>query len=210
MKTYWIIGLLSLFISAHSLMAGAFFEGKTVLDPNYEVNVSIMRWGNVDRETDRIMGQIISDNHQSVALVFEYTIDKEENGQRTIDKGKKGRLTIDTGTHVFGKWREHNFSGPCAICRQSRLDNAVSAKAKGAKTSGGCFFQFDFPRVGTVSKMQLVNVLVGGKSVNYITKFNISAGLLRSPMQVPMSKSATLHLPVFKFEEIELPLAVEK
>jgi hypothetical protein len=128
-----------------------------------------------------------------VTLVFEYALNTQQ----------VQRLTINTGTHIFDKWRELVYWSPCTYCSRHHKTGAESTRSKGATTSGGCLFKIDFPRIGNVSKLQLVNVLADGKSVNYITKFNMSGNLLRSPSQVPLSRSATLHAPEYQITDVE-------
>ena len=175
------------------LTAGTYFEGKTTQDKDYDVNITIMRWGALDAKTDRMIGQIASADHESVTLVFEYALNTQ----------LVQRLTINSGTHIFGKWRERGYRSPCTYCSRYHKTGAESTRSKGATTSGGCLFKMDFPRIGNISNMRLVNVLTDGKSVNYITKFNISGTLLRSPMQVPVSRSATLHAPEYQITDVE-------
>lgn len=194
MKIHLIVGSAIMIAGVLSITAGTFFEGKSTHDRDYDVNITIMRWGALDTKTDRMVGQIASADYEAVTLVFEYALNTQQIQ----------RLTINTGTHIFGKWRERGYWSPCTYCSRHHKTGAESTRSKGATTSGGCFFKIDFPRLGYVSKMQLVNVLADGRSVKYITKFNISGNLLRSAMQVPISRSATLHSPEYLIADVEV------
>jgi hypothetical protein len=193
MKKRMLAGSVIMFSCVLLLTAGTYFEGKTTQDKDYDVNITIMRWGALDAKTDRMIGQIASADYEAVTLVFEYALNTQQ----------VQRLTINTGTHIFDKWRALGYWSPCTYCSRHHKTGAESTRSKGATTSGGCLFKMDFPRIGNISNLRLVNVLTDGRSVNYITKFNISGNLLRSPMQVPVSRSATLHAPEYQITDVE-------
>lgn len=184
--------ILASVVFALNTMAGTYLEGKLIHNTDYDVNITIMRWGSLDATTDHMVGQIATKDIEAVSLVFEYAV----NTQQTQ------RLTINTGTHILGQWKERNWWSPCTYCYRHHRTGSESTRSKGARTSGGCFFRLDFPRIGHVSRMQLINVLADGRPVRYITKFNISGSLMRSPSQVPLSRTATCHTPEFLIADV--------
>lgn len=190
--------LCSSVLVASCSFASAWLKDKIVQNKNADVSVTIMRWGVPDDDLsaktedkkDRFVGQVASDKYQAVTLVFE----------SVPAGGKFFRLPVTTGVHVFTEGRDSY----CTLCPRGRNDGyGGGTNAKGAKTSGGCFFEFFIPRQQSLRKLRLVDVLADGQSVYYFTKFNVSCDLLKSPTRVPISKTATLHPVECSLEPVE-------
>lgn len=190
--------LLICVLSAQLSFPSVYLENKMISDISAEVNLTSMQWGMLDSKTDRIIGQVASKRHQTVTLVLESAISTQ----------KVHRLTIQTGVHACSNFEgkgkrtgnfhtdggnRNGYTSFCTVCG--------NRNSKSAMTSGGCFFEITFPRDPAAKSLRLVNVLVDGNSVSYFCKFNISPTLSRSSSEIPVSKSATLHEPQFKFED---------
>ncbi len=200
--------LLCLFVS-HSAAASAYYQNKLVKDRDADINITIMRWGTPDQDVgltgnkrDRIVGQIASAKHQQATLIFE----------TNPINNKKYQMIISTRVHAY---KSPDYRAPyCTICYKGR-NSAYSgaSNATGALASGGCFFEFDFPRDTAMGKFRLVDVrcsgsslsTTAGESVTYFTSFNISPDLVRSPMKIPLAQKATLHEAQFSLNLIDVP-----
>jgi len=183
-----------LFVS-HDASASAWFQNKLVPQGVADVNVTIMRWGAPDtvdpaEKKDRIVGQVASDKFRSVTLVLEgVAADK-----RTI------RLSITTGVHLFGTSRDTL----CTQCLKSSRDgHGAGSNAKGATTSGGCFFEIVPPTQPGLQSLRIVDVQAEDKSVNYFVKFNVSPTVMRNSFKIPMSRTSTIHSAKFTIEAME-------
>ena len=177
-------------------LASAYYQDRIAQNKDADVNITIMRWGvpdddldtGVDVKKDRIVGQVASDKHKTVTLIFESVV---------VDK-KLTRLSVTTGVHVYDEGRDSY----CTLCPRGRRDGyGKGTNSKGAHTSGGCYLEMLFPRNQALRKLRLVDVQANGQSVYYFTKFNVSRDLLKSPTRVPVSKKATLHPTEFQLEE---------
>lgn len=204
--------LLCLFVS-HSAAASAYYQNKLVKDRDADINITIMRWGTPDQDVgltgnkrDRIVGQIASAKHQHATLIFE----------TNPVNNKKYQMIISTRVHAY---KSPDYRAPyCTICLKGRV-TAYSGgnNATAALASGGCFFEFDFPRDTAMGKLRLVDVrcpaggsgnslsTTAGESVTYFTSFNISPDLVRSPMKIPLAQKATLHEAQFSLNLIDVP-----
>ena len=197
-----IMAVLGCLLIAQSSLASAYYQNRVVQDNDADVSVTIMRWGVPDNDgmmavdlrggakTDRLVGQVASKKYQKVSLVFEAA-----QTNKSVC-----RLTLTTGVHVYYESR----NPVCTICRQSRSDSlGASTNSKGAKASGGCFFDIAIPRNSTIRKMRLVDVQADGQSVTYFVNFNVSPDLMRSPTKIPVSKSSVLHSAEFRCETVD-------
>jgi hypothetical protein len=182
--------------------ASAWFQDRIVQDRNADVSITIMRWGvpdddlgnTSDKKFDRIVGQVASDKYKTVTLIFESS---------AIGK-KVFRLTVTTGVHVYDEGR----SSFCTLCLGGRRDGyGRGTNSKGAQTSGGCYLEMLFPRNQSLRKLRLIDVQSQGESVYYFVKFNVTPDLIRGPLKVPVSKTATLHPAGFNFEVRDTPAA---
>lgn len=209
--------LLSIFVSPLAI-ASAYYQNKLVNDKDADVTVTIMRWGTPDQDVgltgnkkDRIVGQIASSKYQQATLIFE----------TTPVNNKKYQMIITTRVHVY---KSPDYRSPyCSICLKGR-NSAYSggSNASGALASGGCFFDFSFPRDTGMGKLRLIDVRcqadgsggslssTEGESVTYFTNFNISPDLVRSPMKIPLAQKATLHEAQFSINVIDVPGAEKK
>lgn len=199
--------LLCLFVS-HSAAASAYYQNKLVKDRDADINITIMRWGTPDQDVgltgnkrDRIVGQIASSKHQHATLIFE----------TNPVNNKKYQMIISTPVHAY---KSPDYRAPyCTICLKGR-DTGYSGgnNATAALASGGCFFEFAFPRDTAMGKFRLVDVrcsgsslsTTAGESVTYFTSFNISPDLVRSPMKIPLAQKATLHEAQFSLNLIDV------
>ncbi len=209
--------LLCLFVS-HSAAASAYYQNKLVKDRDADINITIMRWGTPDQDVgltgnkrDRIIGQIASAKHQHATLIFE----------TNPINNKKYQMIISTRVHAY---KSPDYRSPyCTICLKGRNSAYTGgSNATGALASGGCFFEFDFPRDTAMGKFRLVDVrchndgsgtslsTTAGESVTYFTSFNISPDLVRSPMKIPLAQKATLHEAQFSLKLIDLPCSETK
>jgi hypothetical protein len=204
--------LLTLLVS-HVAVASAYYQNKLVKDKDADINITIMRWGTPDQDVgltgnkrDRIVGQIASAKYQNATLIFE----------TNPVNNKKYQMIISTRVHAY---KIPEYRAPyCTICLKGR-NSAYSggSNATGALASGGCFFEFDFPRDTAMGKFRLVDVrcsaggsgsslsTTAGESVTYFTSFNISPDLVRSPMKIPLAQKATLHETQFSLNLIDVP-----
>lgn len=181
--------------ASHDASASAWFQNKLVPQGVADVNVTIMRWGAPDtvdpaEKKDRIVGQVASDKFRNVTLVLEgVAADK-----RTI------RLSITTGVHLFGTSRDTH----CTQCLKSSRDgHGAGNNAKGANTSGGCFFEIVPPTQPGLQSLRLVDVQAEDKSVNYFVKFNVSPTVMRNAFKIPMPKTSTIHTAKFTIEAMD-------
>lgn len=200
MKNHLSVAMFAGFVLfAHSASASAWFQNKLVPEGIADVNVTIMRWGAPDKvdpqdKKDRIVGQVASDKFSNVTLVLEGV---------AADK-RTHRFSITTGVHVFDDGR-YSY---CTLCPESRRDGyGAGTNAKGAHTSGGCFFEIFPATVPRLMSLRLVDVQAEGKSVNYFVKFNVSPTVMRNSFKIPMSKSSTLHPAALTIESSQAPAA---
>ena len=149
---------------SHNLALGSgYFQNRIVPIKDADVNITIMRWGVPsggvgglsDAKKDRIIGQVSSFKYTGVKLIFE----------SLPVNNKKYVMTISTGVHV-------NRMGNCTICNNGRgIAYKGGVNAVGAVT-GGCYFDFEFPRDIALKKLRLVDVqaLDSSESLNYFVK----------------------------------------
>ncbi len=183
---------------SHNLALGSgYFQNRIVPIKDADVNITIMRWGVPsggvgglsDAKKDRIIGQVSSFKYTGVKLIFE----------SLPVNNKKYVMTISTGVHV-------NRMGNCTICNNGRgIAYKGGVNAVGAVT-GGCYFDFEFPRDIALKKLRLVDVqaLDSSESLNYFVKFNVSPDLMRSPGAIPVSAKANMHTPKYTLEQVEV------
>lgn len=192
-------------LMVHNVFAAVYFKNKMTPDPQSlsDVNITVMRWGVLDRETDRIVGQTASDRYSSVTLVFESMISTQ-----TIRK-----LTISTAVNACSDQRDERISSRAGRGRNSRggVSNGRDfvcaacgkANAKSAMMTDGCMFEITFPHDPASRRMRLVDVMAEGKSLKYFCKFNISPDLATTTSKVAVPLGVTLHTPMFTFEDVQ-------
>ena len=77
------------------------------MSKDYDVNLTIMRWGSAEEKaTDQIIGQIASLNYDHITLVFDVYAPSEAK--------PNSKLTIESKTTIFGK----THGGICKYCER--------------------------------------------------------------------------------------------
>lgn len=184
-----------LLLSAIQAGAGVFLEGKPVLERDYAVSMPILRWGTLgDGQNDQLVGQIASDRHREVTLVFNLYAPTERNPVY--------RMTLVSRTHLLGASTQDRY---CAVCHPGPPPGRGAQRGfrdGSTPTPGHCYFSVSFPRIAGVNRMRLVDVRVQDQSVRYLNRFGVSDAVFRSPMRVPALRNATLHQPDVNLESL--------